>query len=67
MLIYKVMNRQIPVARVMPLWHEWMEHWPGPTDLAATSSAGIILVWGNLGYPRRVLRLQECAAAVAVD
>ena len=66
-LVCEVMSQQTPVARVMPSWHEWMERWPEPADLAAASPAEVIVAWGNLGYPRRALRLRECAAAVAAD
>jgi len=61
------MSQQTPVARVMPSWHEWMERWPKPADLAAASPAEIIVAWGNLGYPRRALRLRDCAAAIVAN
>lgn len=63
-LVSEVMSQQTPVARVAPVWLEWMERWPGPADLAAASTADVLRAWGRLGYPRRALRLQECARAV---
>ena len=35
-----------------------------PADLAAASSADIIVAWANLGYPSRALRLKACASAI---
>ena len=41
-----------------------MERWPTPADVAAASSADIIVAWANLGYPSRALRLKACAATI---
>ena len=35
--------------------------------LADAAKADVITAWGRLGYPRRALRLQECARVVASD
>lgn len=63
-LLCEVMSQQTPVARVEPVWRAWLERWPGPAELAAASPAEVIRMWGKLGYPRRALRLQECALVV---
>jgi A/G-specific adenine glycosylase len=63
-LVSEVMLQQTPVARVEPVWREWMDRWPTPADLAAASPAEVIRAWGKLGYPRRALRLREVAVAV---
>lgn len=63
-LVSEVMLQQTPVPRVEPLWREWMRRWPTPADLAAASTADVLRAWGRLGYPRRALRLQECARVV---
>ena len=63
-LVFEIMSQQTPIARVQPIWLEWMERWPTPADVAATSSADIIVAWANLGYPSRALRLKACAAAI---
>ncbi len=60
-LLSEVMSQQTPVARVEPFWLEWMQRWPTPADVAKASRDEILRAWGNLGYPRRALRLQECA------
>lgn len=63
-LLCEVMSQQTPVARVEPVWRAWLERWPGPAELAAASTGDVIRMWGKLGYPRRALRLQECALVV---
>jgi A/G-specific adenine glycosylase len=63
-MVSEVMLQQTPVARVEPVWRDWMARWPTPADLAAVPPADVIRAWGKLGYPRRALRLREAAAAV---
>ena len=63
-LVSEVMLQQTPVARVLPVWWEWLDRWPTPATLAAASPADAIRAWGRLGYPRRALRLHQCAAVL---
>lgn len=63
-LVSEVMLQQTPVVRVEPAWRAWMARWPTPADLADASTADVLRAWDRLGYPRRALRLQECARAV---
>jgi A/G-specific adenine glycosylase len=63
-LVSEVMLQQTPVARVEPVWRQWLDRWPTPADLAAESPAEVIRAWGKLGYPRRALRLREAAVAI---
>jgi A/G-specific adenine glycosylase len=60
-LVSEVMLQQTPVVRVEPVWRAWLDRWPTPSDLAAASTADVLRAWDRLGYPRRALRLQECA------
>lgn len=60
----EVMAQQTPVARVEPVWHEWLSRWPTPAALAAASPGDAVRAWGRLGYPRRALRLREAAVAM---
>jgi len=60
----EVMAQQTPVARVEPVWLEWVERWPRPTGLAAATPGEAVRAWGRLGYPRRALRLHEAATAM---
>ncbi|MBA0127852.1 A/G-specific adenine glycosylase [Haloechinothrix sp. YIM 98757] len=64
-LVSEIMLQQTPVARVSPVWQEWMHRWPVPSALAAASQGEVLRAWGKLGYPRRALRLHEAAAAIA--
>lgn len=66
-LISEVMLQQTPVARVEPIWHQWVERWPTPSAMAAASPADVLRAWGKLGYPRRALRLHQCAQVLAAD
>lgn len=63
-LVSEVMSQQTPMGRVVPYWEAWMRAWPDAAALAAASTAEVITAWGRLGYPRRALRLQECARVV---
>lgn len=63
-LVCEVMSQQTPVSRVLPAWTAWLKRWPTPKDLAAARAADVLVAWGRLGYPRRALRLQECAGVV---
>lgn len=65
--VSEIMSHQTPVARVAPIWQEWMQRWPTPADLAAAPPGEVIRHWGRLGYPRRALRLREAAAVIADD
>jgi A/G-specific adenine glycosylase len=60
-LVSEIMLAQTPVSRVVPAWREWLERWPTPAALSAEEPAEAIRAWGRLGYPRRALRLHECA------
>jgi A/G-specific adenine glycosylase len=62
--VSEVMLQQTPVARVEPVWREWMSRWPTPTDLAAEAPGEAVRAWGRLGYPRRALRLHSAAVAM---
>jgi A/G-specific adenine glycosylase len=63
-LVSEVMSHQTPVARVEPVWREWLARWPTPRALAAESPGEVVRAWGRLGYPRRALRLREAAVAI---
>jgi A/G-specific adenine glycosylase len=66
-LVSEIMLQQTPVARVEPVWLDWMSRWPRPSALAAASPGDVLRAWGKLGYPRRALRLHEAAAVIAEE
>jgi len=63
-LVSEIMLQQTPAKRVIPYWEAWMSVWPCPGDLAEAKPAEVIQAWGSLGYPRRALRLRECAIVI---
>lgn len=63
-LLCEVMSQQTPVARVVPVWREWLDRWPTPTALADDSPGEAVRLWARLGYPRRALRLHQAAVLV---
>jgi A/G-specific adenine glycosylase len=66
-LVSEFMLQQTPVARVEPIWCDWVARWPTPSATAAASAADVLRAWGKLGYPRRAKRLHECAIEIAAE
>lgn len=66
-LLSEIMAQQTQVARVVPIWQRWRQLWPTPADLADAPTSLVLTEWSNLGYPRRALRLQECARIVTTQ
>ena len=66
-LVSEFMLQQTPVARVAPIWVDWVARWPTPSATAAAGAADVLRAWGKLGYPRRAKRLHECAEVIARD
>jgi A/G-specific adenine glycosylase len=64
-LVSEVMLQQTPVARVTPVYEEWLRRWPTPGQLAVEPAGAAIRAWARLGYPRRALRLHQCATAIS--
>ncbi len=63
-LVSEVMLQQTPVARVLPAYEAWLHRWPEPAALADDPAGDAVRMWGKLGYPRRALRLHECAGVL---
>lgn len=66
-LISEIMLQQTPVARVLEPWRRWTERWPRPSSMAAEAPGTVVREWGRLGYPRRALRLHDCARVLAEE
>jgi A/G-specific adenine glycosylase len=66
-LVSEFMLQQTPVARVAPIWVDWVDRWPTPSATAQAGSAAVLRAWGKLGYPRRAKRLHECATVIAAE
>jgi A/G-specific adenine glycosylase len=65
-LVSEFMLQQTPVNRVLPVYSLWMQKWPNAATLAKATPAEVITAWGRLGYPRRALRLHECAKEITI-
>ncbi|MFI5984338.1 A/G-specific adenine glycosylase [Streptomyces sp. NPDC051555] len=63
-MVSEFMLQQTPVARVLPVYEQWLARWPRPADLAADAPGEAVRAWGRLGYPRRALRLHGAAVAI---
>ena len=66
-LVSEFMLQQTPVARVAPVWVDWVARWPTPSATAEAGTAAVLRAWGKLGYPRRAKRLHECATVIAAE
>lgn len=66
-LVSEFMLQQTPVARVVPVWREWVRRWPTASATAAATLADVLRAWGKLGYPMRAKRLHQCAIVIARD
>ena len=66
-LISEIMLQQTPVSRVLEPWTTWVQRWPTPSAMAAESPGEVVRAWGKLGYPRRAMRLHECAGVIAAE
>ena len=66
-LVSEFMLQQTPVTRVLPVYNEWIKRWPTAASLAKATPAEVITAWGRLGYPRRALRLYECAKVITTN
>lgn len=66
-LMSEIMLQQTPVVRVAPIWEQWVQRWPLPSAMAASSQAEVLRAWGKLGYPRRALRLHECSRVLSEE
>ena len=64
--VSEIMAQQTPLARVEPVWREWLDRWPTPAALTDATVGDVVRAWGRLGYPRRAVRLRQ-AALIMVD
>jgi A/G-specific adenine glycosylase len=63
-LVSEFMLQQTPVSRVLPAHAAWLQRWPSPTSLAASTAADAVRQWDRLGYPRRAIRLHASARVI---
>lgn len=58
------MLQQTQVARVVPVWTEFLAQFPTPTACANAPQAAVVTAWQGMGYNRRAVNLHRCAIAV---
>jgi len=63
-LVSEVMAQQTQAARAAEAWAGFMERYPTPAALAATSTAEVIRAWRGLGYNRRAVALRAAAIGI---
>src|SRR6185369_8966364 len=56
--------QQTQAARAAQAWEGFVEHYPTPAALAASSPADVLRAWRGLGYNRRALSLRSAAIAI---
>lgn len=63
--VSEAMLQQTQVSRVDGRWQHWLERFPTPDALAASSSADVLDEWQGLGYNRRALSLWKAAGIIS--
>lgn len=64
-LVAEFMLQQTQATRVVPKYHTFLETFPTLQALAHAEKREVLKVWSGLGYNRRAVWLQECAASLA--
>jgi len=63
-LVSEVMLQQTQAARVAPRFEAFVRTFPDVRALARATRADVLRAWGDLGYPRRAVRLHGAANAI---
>ena len=63
-LVSEVMAQQTQIARVADAWSRFMDRFPTPGALAASSPADVLRAWQGMGYDRRAINLRRAAQAI---
>lgn len=66
-LVSEIMLQQTQVERVAIKYPEFLARFPDFPALARATPADLLPVWQGMGYNRRVIALQRCAARVMED
>ena len=62
--VSEVMLQQTQAARVAPRFETFVSAFPDVRALARATRADVLRAWGDLGYPRRAIRLHAAASAI---
>jgi len=63
-LVSEFMAQQTQAARAAEAWAGFLERFPTPSALAASTPADVLRAWRGLGYNRRALALRSAAIAI---
>jgi A/G-specific adenine glycosylase len=63
-LVSEIMLQQTQVDRVAAKFEPFIAAFPTARALARASQSAVLAAWSGLGYNRRALHLQRCAAAI---
>lgn len=63
-LVSEFMLQQTRVETVIPYYHNWLEHFPTLTSLAAASQQEVLRLWEGLGYYSRARALHAAAGQI---
>lgn len=66
-LVSEVMLQQTPVARVIPVWTDWISRWPTAQSMATAPLGEVLSHWNRMGYPRRARNLHQAATVITKD
>ncbi|MDG1989746.1 MAG: hypothetical protein P8J51_00515 [Dehalococcoidia bacterium] len=56
--------QQTQISRVIILWKKFIEAYPTIEILANANTADLLTIWGNAGYPKRALSMQNAAQII---
>ena len=62
--VREVMLQQTSLARVEPVWREFLVRFESPSACAKASLADVLRSWGALGFPRRAQNLHRSAQLI---
>ncbi|MFZ4525053.1 MAG: Fe-S cluster assembly protein HesB [Chlorobium sp.] len=63
-MISEIMLQQTQAERVVPRFHQWLQHFPDAVHLASAPLKEVLSLWSGLGYNSRAERLHRCAAII---
>ncbi|MBF0586196.1 Fe-S cluster assembly protein HesB [Prosthecochloris sp. N3] len=66
-MVSEIMLQQTQADRVVGKYLAWMERYPDPASLAASSLKEVLCLWSGLGYNARGERLQRAADIILRD
>ena len=51
--------QQTQIIRVIQLWKKIIHKYPKLKDIAKADTSDLLIIWGNAGYPKRIINLQK--------